>query len=91
MAGVHVNGLHDVAREEKLDHPVYQHAQLALRARQFGDVDAAPQKPREETGEVKPFDLGARRVVSDDAELAERVEVERPRGSTMNDGVNVAR
>src|SRR5277367_3159063 len=49
------DGLDDVAREEKFNHPVAQYANLALQARQFSQINTPPQEPGEKTAETHRF------------------------------------
>ena len=73
-----INRLHNIAGEEQLDHPVNQHAHLALQPRQLGKVDTAPHQPGEQAGEAhrlvpseRNSEFGTRGLMTHDAERAQ--------------------
>ena len=47
-----VDGLHDIAWEKELDHPIHEDSCLAFPTGQLGEVDPAPHQPGEEAGKT---------------------------------------
>ena len=74
--------LHDVARKEKLDGPIHQHANLALETRQLGQIDPPPHEPGQQAGETHTpaarqgqRQLCAGRLVSNYAQRTKGIEM----------------
>jgi len=42
-----IDSLNDVAGEEQLNYPIREHANFALQAGQFSQINAAPHQPRQ--------------------------------------------
>ena len=70
--------LHEVFREDQIERPVERDAHFLLKARQLGEVNRAPQKPRDETGELPAHNLRDAGTMPDGSQLADGRKAEGP-------------
>jgi hypothetical protein len=75
--GVRNPELRDVARQESVEHPVDQEAELAVESGKLRRVHAAPEKPRGQPGDADAEDLGDRIAAAERGQLPEPREGER--------------
>ena len=95
---VEVDGLHNVAREKYLDHPVHEDAHFTFQAGQFGQVNGTPHEPGKKPGESdrvlsRQWDckFGSCGVVTYNPQLSPGIEMEGLEGSPFDTGMNVVR
>lgn len=61
----------DIAREEEIERPIDDDADLAVEAREFHQVNGAPHEPCDEAGEAMAHDIGDSGLVTNGGEFAE--------------------
>src|SRR5262249_51209260 len=62
----------EILRKENIQRPIERHSELLFQSRQLGQIDRPPQKPRDESREVYPENLGYTGPPTDCREAANR-------------------
>src|SRR6266568_7322579 len=87
----HIDELAKVLREQKVQCPIKGHPDLLFQSRQFAQIDRAPHPPRDKPRDINAKNAGYAGAVPDSCKLADGLEVESSKLSSIGVSDDVLR